>query len=58
MVSLKDIASACGVSIATVSKAINDHSDISITTKERIREEKFKKLLKRWDIFLTLRQEH
>ena len=36
MVSLKDIASACGVSIATVSKAINDHSDISITTKERI----------------------
>ncbi|MBQ9589124.1 MAG: LacI family DNA-binding transcriptional regulator [Butyrivibrio sp.] len=38
MVSLKDIAKACGVSVATVSKAINDHSDISRETKERIRE--------------------
>ena len=37
-VSLKDISKACGVSIATVSKAINDHSDISKETKERIRE--------------------
>ena len=38
MVSLKDISKACGVSIATVSKALNDHSDISKETKERIRE--------------------
>ncbi|MBO5620178.1 MAG: LacI family DNA-binding transcriptional regulator [Butyrivibrio sp.] len=38
MVSLKDIAKACGVSVATVSKAINDHSDISRETKDRIRE--------------------
>ena len=38
MVSLKDIASACGVSIATVSKALNDHKDIGIVTKARIKE--------------------
>ena len=37
MVSLKDIASQCGVSVATVSKALNDHSDIGVDTKERIR---------------------
>ena len=37
MVSLKDIAAACGVSIATVSKALNNHNDISIETKEYIR---------------------
>lgn len=37
MVSLKDIASECGVSIATVSKALNDHSDIGAETKTRIR---------------------
>ena len=37
MVSLKDISKACGVSVATVSKALNDHSDISAATKERIR---------------------
>ena len=29
MVSMKDIAVRCGVSVATVSKALNDHSDIS-----------------------------
>ena len=28
MVSMKDIAATCGVSVATVSKALNDHSDI------------------------------
>ena len=28
MVSMKDVAVECGVSIATVSKALNDHSDI------------------------------
>ena len=37
MVSMKDISEACGVSIATVSKALNDHKDISSETKERIR---------------------
>ncbi|MBE5910582.1 LacI family DNA-binding transcriptional regulator [Pseudobutyrivibrio sp.] len=37
MVSLKDIAAECGVSIATVSKALNDHSDIGVETKNRIR---------------------
>lgn len=36
MVSLKDISKKCGVSIATVSKALNNHSDISEATKERI----------------------
>lgn len=38
MASLKTIAEACGVSVATVSKALNDHKDIGETTKERIRE--------------------
>ena len=38
MVSLKDISKACGVSVATVSKALNDHSDISKETKERVKE--------------------
>ena len=37
MVSLKDIASECGVSIATVSMELNDHSDIGAETKTRIR---------------------
>lgn len=37
MVSMKDISIACGVSVATVSKALNDHADISKETKERIR---------------------
>jgi len=38
MTSMKDIAVMCGVSIATVSKALNDHRDISEATKERIRQ--------------------
>lgn len=38
MVSMKDISVACGVSVATVSKALNDHSDIGEDTKERIRQ--------------------
>jgi LacI family transcriptional regulator len=38
MVSLKDIAAACGVSTATVSKALRDQKDISKETKERIRQ--------------------
>lgn len=37
MVQIKDIAERCKVSPATVSKALNDHSDISEATKERIR---------------------
>lgn len=38
MVSMKDISAACGVSVATVSKALNDHKDIGAQTKERIRQ--------------------
>ncbi len=37
-VSLKDISEACGVSVATVSKALNDHTDISGETKQKVRE--------------------
>lgn len=38
MVSLKDISAVCGVSVATVSKALNDQSDIGEKTKKRIRQ--------------------
>ncbi|MDD6038084.1 MAG: LacI family DNA-binding transcriptional regulator [bacterium] len=38
MASMKDISVACGVSVATVSKALNDHRDIGKDTKERIRQ--------------------
>lgn len=37
MVSLKDIAKECNVSIATVSKALNDQHDIGQDTKLRIK---------------------
>lgn len=37
MVSMKDIAAVCGVSVATVSKALNDHKDIGGETKENIK---------------------
>lgn len=37
MVSMKDIAAACGVSVATVSKALSNHSDISENTKRQIK---------------------
>lgn len=37
MVHIKDIAQLCNVSPATVSKALNNHSDISDATKQRIR---------------------
>lgn len=36
MVSMKDIAAKCGVSVATVSKALNNHSDIGEDTKRTI----------------------
>ncbi len=38
MVSLKDIAKRCGVSTATVSKALNDQRDIGEDTKARIKQ--------------------
>ncbi len=38
MVSMKDISAACGVSVATVSKALNDHKDVGEDTKSRIRQ--------------------
>lgn len=38
MVNIKDIARECNVSIATVSKALNDQSDVAESTKQRIRE--------------------
>ena len=36
MVSIKDIAKKCGVSVATVSKALNDQSDIGKANKSKI----------------------
>ena len=38
MVSMKDIAQKCGVSVATVSKALNGQQDIGRETRERIRQ--------------------
>lgn len=38
MVSMKDISIVCGVSVATVSKALNDQSDIGEETKKKVRE--------------------
>ncbi|MCD8336184.1 MAG: LacI family transcriptional regulator [Lachnospiraceae bacterium] len=38
MVSMKEIAAACGVSVATVSKALSDHRDIGEKTKKQVRE--------------------
>ena len=36
MVSLKDISVRCGVSVATVSKALNGHKDVSAATREKL----------------------
>ena len=38
MISMKDIADRCSVSVATVSKALNNHSDIGEDTKRLIKE--------------------
>lgn len=37
MISIKDVSIRCGVSVATVSKALNDHSDIAEATKQNVR---------------------
>jgi len=36
MVTIKDVSKRCGFSVTTVSKALNDYPDISITTKNKI----------------------
>jgi DNA-binding LacI/PurR family transcriptional regulator len=38
MISIKDIAEVCGVSTATVSKALNNRDDVNPATGERVRE--------------------
>ncbi|MCA5010837.1 LacI family DNA-binding transcriptional regulator, partial [Clostridioides difficile] len=38
MISMKELAQHCGVSVATVSKALNDQNDIGESTKTRIKE--------------------
>lgn len=38
MVSMKDIAAKCNVSVATVSKALNDQTDIGEATREHIKQ--------------------
>ncbi len=38
MVSMKDISAACGVSVATVSKALNNHRDVGEETKLHIKQ--------------------
>ena len=38
MTSLKDIAEQCGVSVATVSKALNGHQDVGEDTRRKVRQ--------------------
>ena len=57
MVSLKDIAKECGVSTATVSKALNGQHDIGEETKARVRETAVR-LQVIWVIILTQQPEH
>lgn len=38
MVSMKDVAAACGVSVATVSKALSNHRDIGENTRRQVKE--------------------
>jgi len=38
MISMKDIARSCGVSVATVSKSLNGHRDIGEATRQRVLE--------------------
>ena len=38
MVSMKDVAAACGVSVATVSKALSNHRDIGEKTRKLVKE--------------------
>ncbi len=37
-ITIREIAKRCGVGVSTVSRAINDHSDINPETKKRIME--------------------
>ena len=53
MVSMKDIAKQCNVSVASVSKALNGYPDISEETRQLIL-----KTASEWDIFQILQQEH
>lgn len=36
MATIKDVAQAAGVSVTTVSRALNSHSDVAVSTRERV----------------------
>ena len=57
MVSMRDIAEKCSVSVATVSKALNNHSDISEETRRKVKEAA-NRLQVIWVIILTQQPEH
>ena len=50
MASIKEVALRCGVSVATVSKALNNKSDVGEETKQKILTEKI--LCKNFFIFV------